>query len=236
MDKRFGDICVEKGYLSEQQVSHLLRLQGNTYLVFLQTLIDKEYVTMQEYDTLYEEFQREYGYTMTQMDALKSCDIDRILNVYIEIDYEKCHTLLGMLLRTAARLIDYHIYIEPPKTVTSISLPLLSTQMLHGDFSIFSAIGGNEEAFRKASIAFAGESLIEEKEDSLDAMCEFLHCVNVLYASTLSNQHADIDMLPPEYYNEETTLEASEIFVVSMYVCGEKLDYILTINEDIKLR
>ena len=35
MDKRFGDIAIEKGYLSEMQLSRLLELQGNSYLAFV---------------------------------------------------------------------------------------------------------------------------------------------------------------------------------------------------------
>ena len=35
MDKRFGDIAVEKGYLTSEQVSRLLGMQGNQYLSFV---------------------------------------------------------------------------------------------------------------------------------------------------------------------------------------------------------
>ena len=37
-DKRFGDLAVEKGYLTEADISHLLQLQGNPYLIFVQAL------------------------------------------------------------------------------------------------------------------------------------------------------------------------------------------------------
>ena len=37
-DKRFGDIAVEMGYLTESQVRRLLQLQGNPYLTFIQAM------------------------------------------------------------------------------------------------------------------------------------------------------------------------------------------------------
>lgn len=35
-DKRFGDLAVEKGYLTEADVNYLLGRQGNPYLIFIQ--------------------------------------------------------------------------------------------------------------------------------------------------------------------------------------------------------
>ena len=38
-DKRFGDIAIEKKYLTESQVKDLLHEQGNPYMQFLQVLV-----------------------------------------------------------------------------------------------------------------------------------------------------------------------------------------------------
>ena len=46
MDKRFGDIAVERGYLTEDQVAQLLKKQGNIYMLFVQTLIDEDVMTL----------------------------------------------------------------------------------------------------------------------------------------------------------------------------------------------
>ena len=43
-DKRFGDLAVEKGYLTESDVSYLLGLQGNPYLIFIQALEENGYL------------------------------------------------------------------------------------------------------------------------------------------------------------------------------------------------
>ena len=37
-DRRFGDSAVDKGYLTEEQVSSLLKMQGDQYLLFVQAL------------------------------------------------------------------------------------------------------------------------------------------------------------------------------------------------------
>ena len=46
MDKRFGDIAVENGYLTDEQVGMLLKKQGDEYMVFLQTLVDMNIMEM----------------------------------------------------------------------------------------------------------------------------------------------------------------------------------------------
>ena len=42
VDKRFGDIAVERGYLSEEQIGNLLKKQGNAYLAFAQELVKQD--------------------------------------------------------------------------------------------------------------------------------------------------------------------------------------------------
>ena len=47
-DKRFGDIAVEKGYLTDEQVGKLLKRQGDAYLTFIQALEDDKLITIGE--------------------------------------------------------------------------------------------------------------------------------------------------------------------------------------------
>ena len=50
MDKRFGDIAVEQKYLTENQVSTLLKKQGNSTMKFYQLLTDMAGLSLSKID------------------------------------------------------------------------------------------------------------------------------------------------------------------------------------------
>ena len=62
-DKRFGDLAGEKGYLTEADISHLLQLQGNPYLIFVQALEENHVMNREEIQKNLEAFQKEEGLT-----------------------------------------------------------------------------------------------------------------------------------------------------------------------------
>ena len=56
-DRRFGDIAVERGYLSEREVDELLEQQGCAFMKFLQIMFEKKYITASELDEYLDSFQ-----------------------------------------------------------------------------------------------------------------------------------------------------------------------------------
>ncbi|MFR5618554.1 MAG: hypothetical protein ACLTJ5_06805 [Clostridium sp.] len=57
-DKRFGDLAVEKGYLTEADVNYLLGRQGNPYLIFIQGLEENGIMSRDEIETALDAFQK----------------------------------------------------------------------------------------------------------------------------------------------------------------------------------
>ena len=99
-DKRFGDIAVEKGFLSDNQVTRLLALQGNSFLSFVQTTVDLKYLTMNDIVDSLNSYQQDNSYTLTDMDNLKSCDIDRIIPIYVYELPGYAKEIIGVAART----------------------------------------------------------------------------------------------------------------------------------------
>ena len=58
MDKRFGDIAVEQKYLTENQVSTLLKKQGNSTMKFYQLLTDMAGLSLSKIDEYMNGFKR----------------------------------------------------------------------------------------------------------------------------------------------------------------------------------
>lgn len=232
-DKRFGDIAVEKGYLTDEQVSRLLVLQGNGFLAFVQSIVDGKYLTMTEVSEALDEYQRSNNFTLMNMEDLKSCDVDRIIPIFIYEQPEIVQKLCGVMLRTIARLIDYHVYIRKPSVVDSYNFPALCLQELNGEHKIVTCLTGDiSEAMTEAAIGFAGSENVSEDADVLDALCELINCVNGLLATEMSNRSVDIDMAAPYSQGESGTIKSDSILCLPIVLYGKELDLLVILDKD----
>ena len=112
VDKKFGDIAIEQGYLTEGEVEALLNKQGNAYLKFAQALEDQQLMTVEQLEQYMMDFQMENQMTFSDMEDIKSDDVDRILPLYIPVEQEKYLDTMGTALRTILRCVDTEIYLE----------------------------------------------------------------------------------------------------------------------------
>jgi len=198
-DQRFGDIAVAKGYLTDEQITKLLQKQGNGYLTFIQTLVDSEYLLMDEVDALVNDFRQANGYSISELDALKSDEVDRIVPLFIPKEAESFTEIIATAVRTVIRLIDRHVYIGKAEIVDGFPADNQVTQALVGETGIINCFSEGDGALLKTSCAFGKETFEELDMDSLDAAGEFLNCINGLYASSLSRQNIFLELMPPEY-------------------------------------
>lgn len=217
LDQRFGDIAVSKGYLTDAQVNKLLKKQGNSYLMFIQTLVDSGYLTMDEIDSLVEEFRHANGYSRSEMDALKSDNVDRIVPLFIPEEGSQFIEIISTVIRTAVRLIDRHIYIGRAEITDSFPSKDHVSQTLVGWGGTIDCLSEGDGALLKLCSIFGQEDFEQLDLDALDAAGEFLNCVNGLYASALSAEGCFLELAPPDY--EPLTTELSPaICKVPLYI------------------
>ena len=230
VDKRFGDIAVEKGYLTEEQVSRLLGLQGNQYLSFVQSIVDNDFMQMDDIESALAAYQNENGFTLTDIESLKSGDSDRIIPLFLPnniTEYQTEHILV--CIRTLIRLIDSEIYVGKGFVTDFYEAPYFALQSLDGDNKASMAFSGEGNNILKIADAFAGESFDKVDEDSLDSVAEFINCVNGLFATKVNSSFM-IDMLPPEYSTSKTMF-SGKILVLPVYVQGLKVDLISSFGD-----
>ena len=212
LDKRFGDIAVEKGYLTNEQVGRLLGMQGNLYLSFIQEITNENLMTMEEIEEAYENFQKELNFTQTEMDRLKSGEADLLIPLFLPLglaEYQKEHILV--FIKTLMRLIDNDLYIDKAGIISEIDADGYALQHITGDAD--------------ATLCFAAEDA-----DALDACAEFINCVNGMFASDCSPKF-NVDMLPPQYKEGSATLTADRLCLIPVYIQGVKINLISVFNE-----
>ncbi len=234
-DKRFGDLAIGAGYLSENQVQRLLEMQGNPYLVFTQTVIDSGALTMDELGEAMQEFQDVNGFMESDIEALKADDVSRIVPMFLgpianDPQMADFRNLFSIGVKNVYRLVDSHVYIGKATLVQEIPCDILGYQKFHGAGDGFTAITGHEEDLRRMTIAYTKEEFIETNEDALDATCEFINCVNGLFATEESMRGRMFELEPPVYELNRCVVRGDQLLSLPVYCCGGEMNLIISLG------
>lgn len=223
MDKRFGDIAVEKGYLTDDQVGRLLGLQGNQYLTFAQAITDNGFLTLEAFEKAFLDYQKELGFTATDMESIKSGDADRIVPLFvpegtdpIQVEY------ISVAVRTIIRLIDSDAYIGSASWGRNESFDGAAVQNLRGDRAAGLSFGGNGQSLLSIAVPFGKEEFPEVDLDALDSVAEFINCINGLFATGIASK-VKLDMLPPSYRNGLVKVSADRLVKMPVYISGREV-------------
>lgn len=233
-DMRFGDIAIEKGFLTSEQVSRLLSLQGNEYMTFSQAIVDLGYMTYEEIEESFEDYKKINGFTTTDIEDLKSGDIDRIIPLFFDSTCnDSVKTLVAVAVRTILRLIDGDVYLDKVYFTDSLSGDGIAMQALDGEKKASLSFVGRGDSLLTIANPFAGEEFDKVDEDSLDAVAEMINCINGLFATKM-HHIIEMDMLPPEYSEGKINASAGEICVVPLFISGKPVDMLITFDEILK--
>ena len=223
MDKRYGDIAVSKGYLTDDQVGKLLKMQGNSYMTFIQTLVDSSYISLNDMDEMVNSFRQANGYSNSEIDALKSDDVDRIIPLFVPENGKQFTEIIATAVRTLIRLIDRHAYIGKAEMVSAFPASAQVSQALSGDNGVINCFSEGSGALLNVCSVFGQEEFPELDMDALDAAGELLNCINGLYVSSLSRDGKFLELMPPDY-SDVTAMAKTEICRIPVYI-GDKSLY-----------
>ena len=227
-DARFGDIAINKGYLTEDQVMALLKKQGDSYLIFVQELVERELLTLEEIQKHLNHYKKSERLTALEIDALKSSDIDKIIPVFIKDasvppvvrDY------IALMARNVVRFIDNKVRFEKIERINTYTTKYIASQRFTGDYELFIGICG--QGNKVIGETYGKEEFAAIDEDCLDAVCEFINVNNGLFGSKLSQEEVKIDMLPPNMYVDDTTISTEGMmFMLPCFIQGQRADIVI---------
>jgi hypothetical protein len=236
MDSRFGDIAIEKGYLLAEEVTYLLNMQGNPYLQFVQVLTENNILTLQEIENYLEEYKKDNGFTDSDLDAIKSGDIDRIIPVFVDTDAPFAGECISLTIRNLVRFIHNNLVLKKAYTVPDYSFDTLASQKIVGEHDIFVGFAGKGKELLSIANPFAKEEFTEMDEDAFDSVCEFINCTNGLYASKLSHEDIHIDMTPPLFYTGKTLTTDGQIHIVPVVINGVQADLLVAVDNQLGIK
>ena len=237
-DKRFGDIAVEKGYLTEMDVADLLDRQGDSYLLFIQELLENNLLTMDQIRQELISYRKARGLSALDLEAIKTGDVDRIIPIFVKNDeipqYIKDYILLTS--RNIVRFVDRFFRMEKIEQISEFDADLCATQHIIGDYRFYTAICGAEEGIARVAKGFASTSFTpgsaDEVVDTLDAANEFLNCNNGLFVTGLSDGGVNVRVESPIMKKNHTILHANEhMYKVPLFIEDTDVELIVCYDE-----
>lgn len=234
-DKRFGDIAVEKGFLSPSQIDSLLEKQGNPYMQFIQALMEASKLTATVLDKTLSAFQKENGFSDSDMAALKKDDIDALIPIFAFSAKPYVTDLTGLVVRNINRFVTRDFYIGKIKHLDTLDYCYLAGQKTFGNDTIYLALAEDNDmgAFTMIASSFSGEAHDTADSDTIDAVCEFINVNSGLFASELSNKNIELDMEPVFAYKNQTV--TGDFYALPIYLEDRKINLIIAVNSQVEM-
>ncbi len=230
LDRRFGDIAVDKGFLTAKQVEHLLNLQGNPYLCFVQSITEAGFMTVEEVEAELANYQEENGFTMTDMEALKSGDVDRIAPLFIPDWHVLYFEYITLTFRMISRILHIPFYFGKVRKQTEYEIECMGVQELKGAHDLFAGLSGKNNNLLVIAENFAREKFEGVNDDAFDAVCEFINCINGMFASNLSGRNIDLEICVPCWYQNRILSSKNQFYVVPLYFDDKEVDLVVAID------
>ena len=235
-DKKFGDIAIEKGYLTEEEVADLLDEQGDSYLLYVQAIMESGLMDLDGMNEHLKAYRKDKHLTSSDLEAFKSGDIDRIVPVFMKDPAIPIQTKEYVYLtsRNIVRFIDRFFRIEKVVRLSEYEADCMVYQSLRGDNSYLTAFCGSSEGIKAIADGFVGNIYgeIENFEyEASDVAAEVLNVNNGLYVTNLSSININEVSDSPVIRNEKTKITAvKDFYKIALSIEGAPVDLIVCFN------
>lgn len=236
MDKRFGDLAVEKGFLTDNQVQELLRKQGDPYLSLAQALENLGIMRLTDLDLLMKKYQAEKELTASSVEALKSDDIERIVPLFLPSDADDYNEFATLAFKSVMRLVDNDVFPLRGYYVEDIECQNGTLQFVDGDPCMSAGFCGVGDSLIGIARTFGKEDFPTVNEDALDAVAELMNCICGLYASAKSLQRIPMEPYPPEFNDAANGVTGFKMLVFPMIIHHEMCNLLICVGERLEFR
>ena len=217
---RFGDAAIEAGYIDDEKLEQILSYQSNTFMKFIQLILDNGYLSLEKINPLLDDFQTESEFSEEQMSALIHDDLAQCVEIFVPLKSPQLKELALTMVQTLRRLIDADVYLEKAYTARSLQLDKYACQSIIGDFHIRVYMSAPGDGLLAIANHFTGDTYSSVTDDALDNVGEFINCINGLFATNLSYDDVSIDMNSPEFSQEGPYLSNEKLYVIPIHAHG----------------
>ena len=185
-------------------------------------MVDSQLLDMEDVELVVNTFRLINGYSNSEMEALKSDDVERIIPLFVPEEGKQFVDIITTAVKTLIRLIDRHIFIGNAEMTTAFPAKDMVSQSMEGENGLVSCFSEGNGALLHVCSVYGQEEFEQLDLDSLDAAGELLNCINGLYASGLSRNGKFLELMPPDY-DDVTAKAKAEICRIPVFIGDKKL-------------
>ena len=217
-DKRFGELCVEKGYLTDEQVTQLLSEQYPKYLLLGQILTDEGVFDHETFQMLVNDYITESCIDKDGIPEEDNIMIHAMLTDYCRdihsSNKEYLMEYLTLMVNNLIRFIGADFTLMPPVNNIDCHTAHYSTQKVTGPFKLDSVIDMDEDIAVMFASRYVNEMFESFDEYVQASMEDFLNLHNGLFTVNISNSYSVELQLEAPYSGTDLDIPASEnVFV-----------------------
>lgn len=221
IDKRFGEIAVEEGFLTPSQVDMLLGAQKPDYLLLSQSLVDKGYLTMDEFQSAMLEYQSYYELTALDFANEQSAKVNSLIREFFEFDNiadnltDILYCYITLLFNNIIRFVGEDFTPYPIVKIGAYPITWCVSQKVMGDFKLHTAMDMDEATLIAFASRYVGENFTVNDEYVKSSMEDFINLHNGLFAVNISNSDSkELTLQPPLTENDVLFVPEAPIFYI----------------------
>ena len=196
---------------------------------------NQQLMTIEQLEQILLDYRCENNFTASDMDALKSDDVDSILPLFLPVDSEVYYGIAGTAVRTLMRLVDTGLYPDKAYIMQKTEDENGALQKVEGEKGFVSALGGKGNALQFTASVFGQEKFASVDEDALDAIGELLNCINGLYVSECKDG-SSLELMPPSFKTGIQGFESRKMLVLPIHIKNDCVDLMIAIGDEIEMK
>ena len=231
VDKRFGDLAVELGYVTADDVEKLLAQQPTDYLLLGQTLVNNGALTNAEFEKALKDYKAENQITDDISDN-QTETLHNLINEFYHFDNDEnariCTDYVTLLFKNLIRFIGDDFTPMEASVIKNFAAEHIVIQKINGKYNAEACIATDSKTYMAFAERFAKESFTEV-DDFVNATAgEFLNVNDGLFVVNESNEHGvELTLTPQEFLeNGELVLSGTAFCIPVNYPFG-KLNFII---------
>ena len=154
---------------------------------------------------------------------------------FVHSDPKYYSRFVALTIENVIRFITDKVVLKKVRQVRRHEFECLAYQELKGAHRIFLGMTGTEDNM----LSVAGKLLDRELEcmDTIafDSICEFINCVNGLYASILSEEDIVLEIVLPHHYVEKAIDSDNVIFCLPVVLDGAEVEIVFSFDSTISI-
>lgn len=233
-DKRFGELAVQEGYLSEDAINKLLNQQAPDYLLLAQALIEEGVFTHEDAEKYLYDYQTETElYDLDITDDHKDRFEKMVSNFCAVNDIagkDYLTTYLQLLFNNLIRFIGDDFTPMNIAPFDEYATTCCAYQTINGEHNISFAMDMTEGSAIAFASRYAGEDFDEYDEYVAASLEDFINLHNGLYVVNVSNTHSlELVLAPPASLVNDLYSPEGTTYLLPIHYTFGTINFIISI-------